>query len=128
MSLDLSPEVETVVRDRAQALGVSVNDLLARTFAPEKTEAKTVNDPEAHIQALLARWQTEDNTPILPPIPTLPGETPTQALFRKWAEEDARMTDEEREAEDQLWEDIDKGLRENGGKLRLRYIATSTTA
>ena len=86
MSLDLSPEVENVVRERAEALGVSVNDLLARTFAPEKTEAKLVSDPQAHVRALLARWQAEDNTLTLPPVPTRPGETPTQALFKKWEE------------------------------------------
>ena len=110
MSLNLRPEVETVIRERARSLGVSVDDLLARTFAPEKTDTGTVSDPKGHVRALLAKWQTEDQTPILPPISTLPGETSTQALFRKWDEAEAQLTKEERDAEDRLWKDFRQGI------------------
>ncbi len=117
MSSELSPEIENVVRERAAAEGVSVNDLLAQTFAPMQHNtplpSPPVHDPKAHVAALLARWQTADNTPLRPAPPTLPGETPTQALFRKWAEEDANMTKEEQEAETRLWQEIEQGLSEN---------------
>jgi hypothetical protein len=91
---------------------------LARHTPPQQGRI----DPNEHVQALLAQWQSEDNTPIRPPIPTLPGETPTRALFRKWEEEDAKMTDEERDAEDTLWEDIEQGLKQNDKALRLRHL------
>jgi hypothetical protein len=113
MSLDLGPEIENAIRLRAAAEGVSVNDLLARTFALERQVTNSTRDSKLHIQALLDKWQAADNTPIMPPMPTLPGETPTRALFRRWKEEDALMTDEEKDAEDRLWEDIEKGLKDN---------------
>lgn len=36
MSLELAPEVENTVREYAEAEGVSINDLLARTFPPRR--------------------------------------------------------------------------------------------
>jgi|SRR5579872_81148 len=119
MSIELSPEVEHAVRERAAAEGVSINDLLARTFVPEKRDERTTQDPRERVRALLAELQARDNTPRLPPIPTREGETPTQALFRKWQEEDANMTEEEIEAEERLWQEIEQGLNENPRTLRL---------
>lgn len=121
MSLDVRPEIENMVRQRAAAEGVSIDDLLARTFAPGK-KLQPAGDPVEHVRQLLVRWQSEDRTPIMPPVPLRNGETPTQALFRSWKEEDARMTEEEKEAEDLLWEDIEKGLNENRSTLRLRRL------
>ena len=69
MSLELSPEIEDVVRDQAAANGISVNDLLARTFAPQQN-IQPQTDPKAQVQALLNKWQAEDNMPLLPSIPT----------------------------------------------------------
>ncbi len=47
---------------------------------------------EEALDAKLRLWQQQDGTPLLPDIPA-------HALFAQWAEEDARMTDAEREAE-----------------------------
>lgn len=47
MSLDLSPEVEHAVRERAAAEGVSVEDLLARAFAPECADPNAANGADA---------------------------------------------------------------------------------
>ena len=122
MSLEISPEIENVVRERAAIEGVSVNELLARAFAPNKIEDYQISEPRAHLQNLLARWQAEDNTPLVPPPPTRPGETPTQALFRQWREEEAHMTDPEKEAEDRLWAEIEQSLQENGRSLQMRTL------
>lgn len=113
MSLDLSPELESAVRERAAAEGVSVNDLLERTFAIGRQETPPVHNPRAHVQSLLDKWRATDSTPAMPTILTRPSETPTQALFRRWNEEDKLMTDEQKDEEDKLWEDIEKGLKEN---------------
>lgn len=120
MSLELSLEIENVVRERAAAEGVSVNELLARAFAPNK--AQTAGDPKARVQALLTRWQAEDNTLLMPPPSPHPGETPTQTLFRQWAEEDADRTDAQKKAEQRLWEEIEQGLQQNSGTLQLRMM------
>lgn len=122
MSIDLTREVESWVRQRAAAEGVSVNDLLARTFAPEKQEAQSISDPKAHVQALRAKWQTDDQTPELPPVPMRQGETPTEALFRTWEEEDASLTDEERQAEDRLWEEFQKNINAERTQSGMRTI------
>ena len=124
MSLDLSPELESAVRERAAAEGVSVIDLLARTFAIDHQETPPKHDPRAHVQSLLDKWRATDSTPVMPPIPTRPGETPTQALFRRWKEEDLLMTDEQKDEEDKLWEDIEKGLKENRLTFDRRRLAS----
>ena len=74
---------------------------------PTKPEDETVD-------AKLHRWQQQDGIALLPDVST-------QTLFAQWAEEDATMTEQEREAEDRLWHDIEKGLAENDG-LRLRHL------
>jgi hypothetical protein len=95
-----APPIETI----SQAQG-----RIARQANIEKKES----DPRDRVHELLVQWQTEDRTPLRSPMPARPGETPTQALFRKWAEEDARMSDEEKDAEDRLWAEIEKGIQEN---------------
>ena len=74
---------------------------------PTKPEDETVD-------AKLHRWQQQDGAALMPEIST-------QTLFAQWAEEDARMTDAEREEEDRLWENMEKGLADNNG-LELRRL------
>jgi hypothetical protein len=66
-------------------------------------------------QAKLRQWQQETNTVTSPAIPA--GE-----LFAQWAEEDANMTDEEKEAEDRLWQDFHKGIDNERRKAGMRTI------
>lgn len=100
MSLEVRPETEQLIR-RAESNGVSVDDLLLRTFAPGQPE-----DPRQRVQALLRKWQVEDVPRGVPTQdPNHAAETP--ALFARWREEDAAMTDEEREAEDRLWAELE---------------------
>jgi hypothetical protein len=120
MSLELSPEVENAVRERAEAEGLSVNDLLAHTFAPVMLPLPT--NPKERVRVLLAKWRAEDNTPTPSPIPTRNGETPTQALFRKWEEEDALMTEEEREQETQFWEEFQESINNERKKAGMRKL------
>jgi len=116
--------VHQPVAESAQALFAEVPSLgtleQAQKIAGEAAPEKKVNDSRDHVRTLLAQWQAEDRTPLRTPPPTRAGETPTRALFRKWAEEDADMTEEEKDAEDQLWEDIEKGIKENSLALGTR--------
>ena len=97
-----------------------VQGRVSRGAAAEEEE----NDPRVRVHALLTQWQAEDNTPFRPAVLMKSGETPTQALFRKWAEEDARMTEEEKAAEDQLWKDIEQGREQNRLMLGFRRPAS----
>ena len=74
----------------------------------------TYNTGRRTLDAKLYRWQHQDGVVLMPEIPT-------QMLFAQWAEEDARMTDAEREAEDRLWKDMEKELAANNG-LELRRL------
>lgn len=106
MSLELAPEVEKIVRERAAAEGLSVNDLLVRTFGADKGW----NDAEMRVRALLAQWQTRDTLHVHPPLQAPAEVADGDTLFRRWRELDAVMTEEEREAEDRLWQDIQRGI------------------
>ena len=105
MSLDLAPEIETTVRQYAEREGVSVEELLARTFPPVKpasTAPETaVDDAATRVSSLLQQWQQEYGLPSRPD-----GKVHTSAaeLFAQWDAEDAALTPEEVAAERRLWE------------------------
>ena len=99
MSLELSPEIESAVREYAEAEGVSINDLLARTFPPRLSN--TERDPGERIQALLSRWQQEHG---LPPRPDGKKHSTLAELSAEWQGEDSQMTEAERQADRELWE------------------------
>jgi len=122
MSLELSPEIENIIRERAAAAGISVNDLLARTFGQEKLQTPFVSHPKEHVRALIAQWKAQDNTPIVSPVPVQNGETPTQALFRKWEEEDANMSEEEQAKDEKLWEEVQLSLDAERTKAGMRTL------
>jgi PHD/YefM family antitoxin component YafN of YafNO toxin-antitoxin module len=67
------------------------------------------------VRAKLRQWQKETNTVTSPAIPA--GE-----LFAQWAAEDVNMTDEEKEAEDRLWEDVQSGINETRAALGMRQL------
>lgn len=118
ITIELAPDQEARLTAAAKQEGLDPA-VLARKFVIEQLPGAS---PVEQVRAKLRQWQAQDNTPVVAGPEPLPGETPTQALFRKWDEEDARMTEEEREAEDRLWEGIEKDLDENGAELRLRRL------
>lgn len=113
MSLDLAPEIETTVRLYAEREGVTVNELLARAFPPDKpttpSQHLAFENPVARVSALLRQWQQEHG---LPPRPDGQPHTSVQELLAQWDAEDAQLTAEEVEAERQLWEDIEQSHQE----------------
>lgn len=122
MAIDVSPEIETAVRERAAAEGVSVNDLLARSFAMEKIQDRPSLNVQEHVRSLLAQWQAQDKIPAIPLIATQDGETPTQALFRTWEEEDAHLTEDEVEQEKQLWEEFKQSINAERATSNMRLL------
>lgn len=59
----------------------------------------------SHVNALLHKWQHDDNTPVAQPAPNDGTMTASEALFKKWAAEDALLTPEEVEEETKFWKD-----------------------
>jgi hypothetical protein len=118
LTIELNPEEEARLASAAASAGLEPA-VLARKLLAERLPIATPVSPQEKVRALLRQWQAQDNTPVIAGPEPLPGETTTEALFRKWDEEDARMTEEEREAEDRLWSEVEQGLAENHG-LRLR--------
>lgn len=86
-----------------------------RLSIEEKETDAEAAQPEDIVAAKLRQWQAQDSKSLMPDIPT-------HTLFAQWAEEDAQMTDDEREAEDRLWEDVQKGINETRATLGMRCL------
>jgi hypothetical protein len=98
MPLNLDPEMERQVLERAQDAGMNANDYIAgmlRATAPDRAP-----DPVARVRSLLSQWQRQDATPVAPPGPNDGTLTPSEALFRRWEQEDAGLSEDARRAEE----------------------------
>lgn len=70
-------------------------------------------DPAERVRQLLAEWNAHE---------LAPSEGSSSDLFHTWEELDARMTPEEREAEDRLWDSVLNGLDETPRRLGMRPL------
>ncbi len=114
MIIDLTPSEEAQISAAARETGLSAVELV-ELWIKEHLPSVSVMDRN-DVDAKLRKLQELDGTKLLPDIPT-------RTLFAQWAEEDTKMTDDERESEDRLWEDIEQGLAENGRVLQLRQLS-----
>jgi hypothetical protein len=117
MSLDLNPEVESQVLERARAAGTTASEYIARLLRSD-APAPSPSDPIARVREL----RQQDDTPTALPPPNDGTMTPSEALFRQWEREDAALTDEERQAEEALWQQFQQGInaeRDVAGMRRL---------
>ncbi len=108
MSLELNPDVERQVVERARAAGTTVSDYIARLLQAAAPVAAL--DPAARVRSLLYQWQQQDHTPTAAPAPNDGTLTPSEALFRQWEQEDATLTDEERQVEEERWQQFQQGI------------------
>jgi hypothetical protein len=115
IEIQLTAREETQLAEVAQRNGLSPEEWL-RQLALESLTNAPINDQD-ELDGKLRRWQAQDGVKLNPNIPA-------SELFARWAEEDARMTEEERNAEGRLWEDIERGLAENRRTLRLKSVDT----
>ena len=120
MPLDLSPEVEHQVLARARAAGTTANDYIARLL--QAAVPDTSADSLARIRSLLAEWQKQDNTPIALPAANEGALSASEALFRQWEQEDATLTDEERQAQEELWQQFQLGINAERAAAGMRAI------
>ncbi len=107
MSLELNPDVERQVLERAQAAGTTASDYIARLLQAAAPIASP--DPAARVRGLLKEWQ-HDHTPTAAPAPHDGTLTPSEALSRQWEQEDANLTDEVRQAEEERWQQFQQGI------------------
>lgn len=111
--IHLTPSEEAQISAAAKDSGIAPAELVKRLV----TEHLPVSSSqiETDIDARLRQWQQQDGTPLMPDVPA-------NVLFARWAEEDACMSDEEREAEDRLWEDLEQSIVQNERLLQLRRL------
>jgi len=111
--INLTPSEEAELAAASKQTGLAPAELLKKLVKEHLPAVLATHEDD--LDARLRRWQEQDGTTLLPDVPV-------QTLFAQWAKEDAQMTDEEREAEDRLWEDLEKGLTENSRVLKLRQL------
>ena len=107
MSLEIHPEVERQVLERAKVAGISASDYIATLL--RGTAPSIVPAAAARVRDLLREWQQDDHTPIAAPAPDDGTRTPSEALFRQWEREDAALTDEERRVGEAQWHQFQWG-------------------
>lgn len=106
VEIPLTPSEEARLSAAASRIGLAPEEWIKRlTLESLSADPETVDDA---LDAKLRQSQEQTRTPLMP-------DAPTKTLFAQWAEEDAHMTDDEREAEDRLWEDLEKSLLERRG-------------
>jgi hypothetical protein len=112
LTIELTPDEEERLTQAARREGLDAAALARKLLMSSLNGTADAHD----LDARLRRWQEQDGTALLPVVPT-------DVLFAQWAEEDARMTPQELQAEDRLWQDLEKRLLDPGARLQLRRPA-----
>ena len=113
MRIDLTPTEETRLSAAARQTGLTPAELVKRLAFEHLPDVPATADDA--VDARLSQWQEQDGKPLPPDISV-------RNLFAQWADEDAPMTDAERGAEDQLWEEFQKSINASRAALGMRQI------
>jgi hypothetical protein len=110
--INLTPTEEKLFSDAAIQSG-----LAPQAFAEKFVREHLFHDnySEDDVFAKIHQLQFNDKTKLSPP-------TSTKELFAQWTVEDADMTDEERVAEEQQWEEFQNGINPNRAELGTRLL------
>jgi hypothetical protein len=111
--IELTPLEEQQLSQAAKRTGVAPEQLVRELLLAHLPSIPTHDADD--LDAKLRKWQHEDATNLMPDVPT-------HSLFAQWAEEDSNMTEEERQEEDHLWEELESGVIESSRVLRLRRL------
>ena len=112
--IDLTPSEEAQISAAARETGLAPAEFVKKLV--KEHCSGTGPNGEAELDAMLRKWQEQDSVKLGPDVPTV-------KLFADWAEADLRMTEEERESEDRLWEDLEKTFSERSRELDLRRLS-----
>jgi hypothetical protein len=110
MTLELQPQAQYILVQEAEREGISVDELIVRHFAPAKPTngAAAGADPDRErIFGKLRRMREQYG----PPLPS-GGHKPLSELSAQWAAEDAHLSDAERQADRDFWEDFSQRERQ----------------
>ncbi len=99
LTIDLTATEEAQISTAAKNAGIAPAELV-RQLVKEHLPIIPA-EHESDIDATLQKWQRQDQS-------TSNANDATQALFARWAEEDAHMTDGEREENDRIYAEIEK--------------------
>jgi len=110
--INLTPDEEAMLSSAAMQTGLDPEAFAARLVREHLPVAAPL---ESELDIKLSHWHRQDNTNLMPT-------RTTAELFAEWDKEDAKMMDEEREAEDQLWEVFQKGINETRAALGMRQL------
>jgi len=113
MRIDLTPTESARLSAAARRTGLTPAELVKRLAFENLPEVPAA--PDDVVDARLQQWQEQDGRPLKPDVVA-------QSLFARWAEEDASMTDVEREDEDRLWESFQKSLNATRAALGMRPL------
>ncbi len=114
LTIDLTPSEVAQLSEATKHTGLAPSELMKKLLK-EHLLFGFVHDKD-YLDAKLHKWQQQDGVKLAPDVPT-------RTLFAQWAEEDAQMTEQEREAEDRLWEKLEINLAENSSELQLRALS-----
>jgi hypothetical protein len=113
LTINLTASEEARLSEAANRTGLAPAAYVEK-MVREKLPAEA-GDKKAAVMEKLRQWQSQDNTSLRP-------EVPTADLFARWAEEDAKLTDEEREADDRFWEEFMAGINQTRSDLGMRLL------
>jgi hypothetical protein len=113
MRIQLTPTEEARLCAVARQTGLTPAELVKRLAFENLPDIPATADDA--VDARLSQWQEQDGKTLTPDIPA-------RTLFAQWAEEDAPMNDAEREAEDQLWENLQKSINATRAALGMRRL------
>jgi hypothetical protein len=111
--IPFTPTEEEQLSAAAKQTGLAPAELIRRLTLDHLPPVAA--NAEEEIDAKLRQWQEKDGTILMPDVST-------RTLFAQWADEDMHMTDEEREAEDRLWQDFENSIHLNRTALGSREL------
>lgn len=112
ITVNLTPTEEARLSNEAMKIGLAPAELVQQLL--REHFSKPLNKVDA-VRAKLHQWQKDTQTQTTPAISA-------HDLFARWAEEDALMTEEEKEAEGKLWQDFQTGINETRASLGMRQL------
>ena len=111
--VNLTPTEEARLSSVAMQSGIAPAELAAKLLREHLTSTPT--STADLVRAKLHLWQKETATKTSPA-------TSAHELFTRWAEEDSHMSEEEKAAEDRLWQDFEKSVNETRSSLGMRQL------
>jgi hypothetical protein len=114
VTLDISPQTEARLFDVARQEGIdpaALVERLVKEYRPAPGADRTADE----LYRKLRERQEQDHITLRP-------DRSAAEHFARLEAEAAQMTDEEREAEDRIWEDFQNGMNETRAALGMRQL------